>query len=187
MSASIKRERDGVVVLTLGSTEVRVVRNAFGDLLALFDTHQRDGGPVPEIAPGVLDPFGAPASGEAPTDPALARLLPDAYSADPAAAAEYRRFTEGDLLAAKRANAGVVLAGLAEAERSGHVRLDGETVHIWLIAINDVRLTLGTRLEIEEDYEALIDQLEPDDPRLPGFALYEWLTALQETLVAHAA
>jgi hypothetical protein len=187
LSASIKRERDGVIVLTLGSTEVQVVRSALGDLLALFDSHQRDGGPVPEIAPGLRDPFGAPGSGEPPADPALSRLLPDAYSDDVGAAAEYRRFTEGDLLAAKRANAGVVLAGLAEAERTGHVRLDGETVHIWLIAINDLRLALGTRLAIEEDYEALIDQLEPDDPRLPGFALYEWLTALQETLVAHAA
>ncbi len=157
-----------MVLLTLGSTEVRVVRDAFGDLLALFDTHQRDGGPVPEIAPGLLDPFGAPASGEPPTDPALARLLPDAYSADPGAAAEYRRFTEGDLLAAKRANAGVVLAGLAEAERHGAIRLDGETVNFWLMALNDLRLVLGNRLDVQEDYEALIEQLEPDDPRLPG-------------------
>jgi hypothetical protein len=186
LSGGIKRERDGVVVLTLGSTEIEVVRGAFGDLLALFDSHQLDGGPVPEIAPGLPDPFGTPGAGEPPTDPALARLLPDAYSADPGAAAEYRRFTEGDLLAAKRANTGVVLAGLAEAERSGHVRLDGETVHIWLVAVNDLRLTLGTRLDIEEDYEALIDELEHDDPRLPAFALYEWLTALQETLVQYA-
>jgi hypothetical protein len=187
LSSGIKRERDGVLVLSLGSTEIEVVRGAFGDLLALLDSHQSAAGPVAEIAPGLLDPFGAPGSGERPTDPALARLLPDAYSDDPGAAAEYRRFTEGDLLAAKRANAGVVLAGLAEAERTGHVRLDGETVHIWLLALNDLRLALGTRLEVEEDYEALIESLEPDDPRLPAFALYEWLTALQETLVQHAA
>jgi hypothetical protein len=186
LSGRINRERDGVVLLTLGNIEIQVVRGAFNDLLALLDSHQLDGGPVPEIAPGVPNPFGAPSSGERPTDPALVRLLPDAYADDLDAATEYRRFTEGDLLAAKRANAGVVLAGLAEAERAGSVRLDGETVHIWLVAVNDIRLTLGTRLQIEEDYEALIEQLEPDDPRLPEFAVYEWLTALQEALVQHA-
>ncbi|HEX3610308.1 MAG TPA: DUF2017 domain-containing protein [Sporichthyaceae bacterium] len=186
MSSRIKRERDGVVVLTLGATEIEVVRGAFSDLLELFDSHQAESGPVAEIAPGIPDPFGSPGTGRLPDDPALARLLPDAYASDADAATEYRRFTENDLLAAKRANAGVVLAGLAEAERHGAIRLDGETVNFWLMALNDLRLVLGNRLDVQEDYEALIEQLEPDDPRLPGFALYEWLTALQETLLQHA-
>lgn len=186
MSSRIKRERDGVVVLSLGITEVEVVRSAFTDLLDLFDSHQEEAGPVAEIAPGIPDPFGAPGSSKLPEDPALARLLPDAYSDDAGAAAEYRRFTETDLLYAKRANAGVVLAGLNEAEVGGKIRLDGETVHIWLMALNDLRLALGTRLDVQEDYEDLIEGLEPEDPRLPAFALYEWLTGLQEMLVQHA-
>ena len=186
MSSRIKRERDGVVTLTLGTIEIEVVRRAFFDLLELFDSHQEQGGPPAEIAPGIPDPFAAPGTGELPQDPALARLLPDAYTDDKAAATEYRRFTENDLLATKRANAGVVLAGLAEAERNGAIRLDGETVHMWLMALNDLRLALGTRLDIAEDYEELIDSLEPDDPRLPSFAIYEWLTNLQENLVQHA-
>jgi hypothetical protein len=186
MIARIKRERGGTIALFLGPGEIALIRGAFAELLTLFDSHQQETGPAAEIAPGVLDPFAAQGSDRVPDDPALARLLPDAYSDDPAAAAEYRRYAEGDLLAAKRANAGVVLAGLNEAEQHGHVRLDPETVHIWLIALNDLRLAMGTRLEIEEDYEALIDMLEPDDPRLPVFELYEWLTALQDSLIDHA-
>jgi hypothetical protein len=42
---------------------------------------------------------------------------------------------------------------------------------------------LGTRLEIEEDYEAAIAALADDDPRLPAYALYEWLTWLQDSLI----
>jgi hypothetical protein len=181
----IKRERGGRILLSLGSTEIEVIRGAFTDLLELLDSHAEAAGPVEQIAPGFPSPFGAPGSTHVPTDPALARLLPDAYRDDAVAAAEYRRFTEGDLLAVKRANIGVLLAGLDEAAFAGRIRLDTETIHIWLTALNDLRLALGTRLEIQEDYEALIAAIEPDDPRLPAFALYEWLTALQDSLVHH--
>jgi len=183
-SARLKRERGGTIVLSLDAAEVEVIRGAFGDLLALFDSHA-PAAPLTEIAPGLADPFAAVGAGELPADPVLARLLPDAYPDDPVAAAEYRRFTEGDLLAAKRANIGVLLAGLEEAGRVGRVRLDPETAQIWLVALNDLRLALGTRLGIEEDYEAMIEALEPDDARMPAFALYEWLTALQDSLVHH--
>lgn len=183
----IRRERSGRIQLSLGAGEVEVVRGAFVDLLSLFDSHSLVPAPVDEIAPGMPNPFGAPGSTQLPADPVLARLLPDAYAEDAGAAGEYRRFTEGDLLAAKRANIGVLLAGLDEAASAGRVRLDAETVHIWLIALNDLRLALGTRLEIDEDYEDRVAELDPDDPRLPAFDLYEWLTALQDTLVHHAA
>ena len=47
-------------------------------------------------------------------DPALRRLLPDAYTDDPEAAAEFRRFTADDLLERKVRNARCVLATLGE-------------------------------------------------------------------------
>jgi len=49
------------------------------------------------------------------TDPAFQRLLPDAYRDDAEAAAEFRRFTSDDLLAAKVRNARTVLESLRNA------------------------------------------------------------------------
>jgi hypothetical protein len=182
MSGRIRRERGGSVGITLAPGEAEVIRRAFGDLLELFDSHAEHA-PVAEIAPGLRDPFGSPGSESLPDDAALARLLPDAYPDDPAAAAEYRRFTESDLLASKRANIAVLISGLDTVGPDGRLHVPAAQVPAWLVALNDLRLALGTRLEIDEDYEAMIAALPRDDPRLPAYALYEWLTWLQDSLV----
>ncbi len=180
----IRKERHGGIAISLDPGEALVVRAAFADLAALLD--ERAGPPedtAPEVVPGVPDPFLAiDMTGplKLPVDPALARLLPDAYKDDPAANADYRRFTEPDLVAAKQANIRTLLHTLGE---GGEVRLDRDELRAWLYALNDLRLALGSRLAIEDGYEELLAAMEPDDPRLPGFALYEWLTALQDALV----
>src|SRR5262249_11403403 len=56
-----------------------------------------------------------------PDDPVLARLLPDAYPDDPAAAGEFRRYTESGLRSDKVAAARTVLDTLSEG--GGRVRL----------------------------------------------------------------
>jgi hypothetical protein len=183
MSSRVRRERSGAIVVAFAPGEPEVIRAAFDDLLELFDS-RAPAGSTAEIAPGLLDPFGAPGSSDPPDDEALARILPDAYVDDPEASSEYRRFTEGDLLSRKRANIATMIDGLAEAEVEGHVRLTPDAVLAWLLALNDLRLALGTRLDIADDYEQLVDALPPDDPRLPAFALYEWLTGFQELLVS---
>lgn len=185
MSSRMRRERGGSVIVAFAPGEAEVIRAAFADLLELLE-ERSSGEPVVEIAPGVPDPFGTPGSPDPPEDEALLRLFPDAYPDDPQAAAEYRRFTEGDLVARKRANIGVLLAGLDAAEEGGSVRLDSDAVLAWLLAVNDLRLALGTRLEIVEDYDDLVDSLDEDDPRVPAFALYEWLTGFQEMLIGTA-
>ena len=48
-------------------------------------------------------------------DPAIARLVPDAYSDDAEAAQDFRDMTEGDLLERRRQDAGAVLGSLSEA------------------------------------------------------------------------
>jgi hypothetical protein len=116
-----------------------------------------------------------------PDDPVLARLLPDAYRDDPEAAGEFRRYTEGSLRASKAAAAQTVLDTLPE--RGGRVRLSADDAQAWLRAINDVRLALGVRLEVTEDWEAMLDQLREGDPRAAGLWIYDWLTILQDTLV----
>ena len=116
-----------------------------------------------------------------PDDPVLARLLPDAYQDDSDAAGDFRRFTEQELRNGKAAAARTVLATLPE--DGGRVRLTEEEAQVWLRALNDVRLALGVRLSITEDFEARVQDLDPADPRSAYMWVYDWLTFLQETLV----
>ncbi len=64
------------------------------------------------------------------------------------------------------------------------LRLTPEGCRQWLGALNDLRLTIGARLEItdEDDGEALF-RLPDEDPRKPMVMAYLWLGGLQETLV----
>jgi hypothetical protein len=116
-----------------------------------------------------------------PEDPVLARLLPDAYRDDAEAAGDFRRYTEQDLRSGKVAAARTVLATLPEG--GGQVRLSTDDAQAWLRAINDVRLALGVRLSITEDFEERMAGLDPEDPRSAYFWVYDWLTYIQETLV----
>lgn len=116
-----------------------------------------------------------------PDDPVLARLLPDAYADDAEAAGDFRRFTEQELRDGKAAAARTVLATLPE--DGGRIRLSDEEGQVWLRALNDVRLALGVRLSITEDFDARAADLDPADPRSAYMWIYDWLTFLQETLV----
>jgi Domain of unknown function (DUF2017) len=110
-------------------------------------------------------------------DPALARLLPDGYTDDDAAAREFRELTEGSLRAHKSETAQRVLDSLPPG--GGPVCLDQDATRAWLSALNDVRLVIGTRLDVTEE----TDLPDPADPAAPGYELYRWLTLLQELLV----
>jgi hypothetical protein len=118
---------------------------------------------------------------ERPDDPALARLFPDAYADDEEAAGEFRRFTERSLREAKLANARIVRTCLA---RPGEkLTLSEDEAGAWLGTLNDLRLTLGSRLGIDEDSHEFFASLPEDDPAFAVFHVYDWLTFLQETLV----
>lgn len=155
--------------------ETSVLRRCAQDLLVLLgDEQEPTGDPLEELL-GI--PGGAT---ERPHDPALVRLLPDAYGDDdPEASAEFRRYTEGDLRAGKRAGCTTVLATLPPTE--GTVRLDREQAMGWLGCLNDLRLVLGTRLGVQDDLDP--DDLEPDDPRAQPLQVYGWLGWLQESLL----
>jgi hypothetical protein len=114
----------------------------------------------------------------APDDRVLARLLPDFHREDAALSGGLRALREPDLLAVKDGVAGVVLDTCPA--RGGRVRLSDEQAHAWLTALNDVRLALGTVLEVTED---MPDELPPDDPRAPHLGVYHWLTWVQESLI----
>jgi hypothetical protein len=108
-------------------------------------------------------------------DPALPRLFPVAYPDDPEQEAEYRAMVGEELLNTRLA-ALDTLADSVDAER-----LDEEQLLAWMRAINDVRLLLGTRLEVTED--PADHDVGPDDPRAAGLAVYHWLSWLQEQVV----
>jgi hypothetical protein len=118
---------------------------------------------------------------ETPDDPALRRLLPDAYLDDEEAAGEFRRFTERDLRETKARNAARVEAQLNE-QRSD-VTISGDAIPAWLGFLNDTRLTIGTRLEISEENLDELADLPDTDPRSGLFQVYDWLTFLQESIV----
>ncbi len=143
-----------------------------------------------------------------PTDPALARLLPDAYAEDSAASSDFRRFTEQDLRQHKTAQIDATLASLApeqEDDQAGQQIPPDDLVHryrqlhllpeqaqAWLSALNDVRLVMGTRLQVSEDDDLLLwldEQQQPTTPTQQGLqaqamrAVYDYLTAIQEHLV----
>src|SRR2546425_6606763 len=108
-------------------------------------------------------------------DPALSRLFPPAYADDPERDAEYERMVRGDLVAARQSSLQVMEASI-DAKR-----LSEEQLVAWLGALNDLRLVLGTRLDVTEDlYDAPIAE---DDPNAPSHTLYLYLGWLQEQVV----
>ncbi len=111
-------------------------------------------------------------------DPVMARLLPDGHRGDPELAADYRDLTEASLRSGKADDLALVRATLPP--EGGEVRLDPEQAGAWLRSTNDLRLAMGTRLEITEDTEPPDELTGEEDQQL---AVYYWLTALQGSLV----
>jgi Domain of unknown function (DUF2017) len=116
--------------------------------------------------------------GDASDDPVIARLFPEGHRGDPDMAADYRELTESALRSGKTDDLATVRATLPA--DGGDVRLDAEQAAAWLRTTNDLRLALGTRLEITEDTEPPDDVTDEDSQQL---AVYYWLTALQASLI----
>ena len=112
---------------------------------------------------------------ESPDDPAAGRLFPNPYPDDAQREQEYRLLAHTELLESHLA-ALAVLEASADAER-----LDDEQANAWVRALNEIRLVLGTRLDLTD--EGPDPPLELDDPRLPAFAAYDHLTSIQGELV----
>jgi Domain of unknown function (DUF2017) len=103
-------------------------------------------------------------------DPSFRRLFPPAY--DEAEDEKAYRDLAGDELLDGRRQALELLAATARNDQ-----LTAEEADAWLRALNDLRLVLGTRLDVQED--TLIDA-----PQSPELALYGYLSWVQEQLVA---
>jgi hypothetical protein len=101
-------------------------------------------------------------------DPLVRRLFPTAYNEDAGRDQEYQQLVRDDLLERRLAALSTVEATTAADE------LDEAALTGWLTALNDLRLVLGTRLDVsEEDVE-----VDPDDPDAPARAVYHYLSLL---------
>ncbi|MGW2477644.1 DUF2017 domain-containing protein [Streptomyces sp. NPDC001665] len=188
MAGHFEATPGGGAAVALDEVEIAILRSLAVQLLELI-------GPGDEPAEGE-DPLAAlfaEGPSEPPTDPALARLFPEAYGDEDdelrAASAEFRRFTENDLRTRKREDALVVvrtLDALTPAGDGAVLTLTADECRNWLGSLNDLRLTIGTRLDVsdeDEGEEGSLYRLPDSDPRKPMVMAYLWLGALQETLI----
>jgi len=99
---------------------------------------------------------------EAADDPGLARLFPPASVDDPMEALGFEQLMGDAIKAGKRESASVLRA------TAHHKRLSPEETLAWMRCLNDIRLLIGTRLDVQEetDFEAMVD-----DPLLEQAAI----------------
>ncbi|WP_405600831.1 MULTISPECIES: DUF2017 domain-containing protein [unclassified Streptomyces] len=186
----------GGAAVALDEVEISIIRSLAVQLMELIGP-----GPGGDTPDDPLAELFAEGPSEPPSDPVLQRLFPDAYggpgneeaTADKADeqrahSSEFRRFTENDLRAGKREDALAVIRSLDALTSAGEggavLKLSPEESLRWMRALNDLRLAIGTRLDItdEEDTD-LLYRLPDEDPRKPMVMAYLWLGGLQETLV----
>lgn len=168
---------DGVgVALSLDGEELQILLALLADLRQMIEPAPiQDSDPLAEIV-------GIDEEASQPTDEALARLFPDAYSDDDEASLEFRRFTERGLRK-RRMDQSEIVQRLFERARQGPTTLAEAEPLATLGVLNDLRMVLGVRLGIEQDDDGREDFVQPDDPRRHMYVAYQWLTWLQQELL----
>lgn len=185
----------GGAAVALDEVEISIIRSLAVQLLELIGP-----GPAEDAGDDPLAELFAEGPSEPPKDPVLLRLFPDAYG-DPegtptaeqaeeqrAYSSEFRRFTENDLRAGKRDSALTVIHSLdalsAAGEGGAVLKLSADDSRQWLGCLNDLRLAIGSRLDvIDEEDTDLLYRLPDEDPRKPMVMAYLWLGGLQDSLV----
>jgi hypothetical protein len=98
-------------------------------------------------------------------DPTVRRLFPTAYNEDAERDREYQQLVRDELLERR-------LASLATVQATAQaMQLTEAELTAWLHALNDLRLVLGTRLDVSE---APVE-IDADDPDAPAHAVYDYL------------
>lgn len=178
----------GQLVLELEVQEVSILSNLVGQLISLLQSHSR----------GYLesDPFlsrlEVGGSEHLPDDPALARLLPDAYE-DASASSAFRRVTEQGLINQKLEDALTVSTAIsagspdnANVERAhgSDVTINAETFGPWVRTMTALRLSIAARLGItsEDDYAVIAEQSEHDNTML----IYNWIAAIIDLILRYS-
>jgi hypothetical protein len=116
-------------------------------------------------------------------DPVHARLFPSAYE-DDEDAATFRDMTGGDLTSMKLEALDAV-DGVIRRPAQGVTRLSQEEGEAWVRALTDMRLAIGTRLDVTE--ETMSVEPEPDDPSAGPLQILHWLGWLLDSILDQMA
>ena len=111
-------------------------------------------------------------------DPVLDRLFPAAYE-DPAEEASFQALIGDDLVQQKLEALDAVSTSLGT--DGSDVELHGELLHTWLACLTDLRLAIGTRLEVDE--ETMGADIDMTDPNARSLAVLHWLGWIQEGIL----
>ena len=147
-----------------------------------------------ELRPAVGDPEEVVADGPLmwSDDPVRSRLYPRAYLDPTEEDAEntWQQIVHPSLVRGKMDHHDKMIASLDRvAPAPGRylygipdaleIELSDDEAESWMSAIQDARIFLGFSLNIDEDNP----EVRHDDPRAPGFAIYDYLSFLQDDLV----
>ena len=154
----LDRRRDGAIVVGLQDNERDVLRNLLAQLRMLVRAEaggaDQTGDVVDETSP-------------------VRRLFPTAYPGDVAREGEYQEMVRGPLVEQRLASIDTVDQTLDSDT------IDDDTAGAWLRTLNDLRLVVGTRLDVSEDQT----EVDPDDPDAHLHAVYDYLGFLVDRLV----
>ena len=168
----------------LDSHEAALLKNLVGSMIGLLDERESSS------PPDELEQITGMKTGNSkpPDNVTLQRLLPDFSKPDDDDAsgkeaadslnAALRSLHEPEIIEAKRFAAQQLLATIPE--DGGRFELTEDTANAWVAAVNDIRLALGTMLDIRPGGP---DRLPDDHPLASHLDVYQWLTFLQEYLV----
>jgi Domain of unknown function (DUF2017) len=168
----------------LDSHEAALLKNLVGSMIGLLDERESSA-PPDELEQITGMKTGNP---EPPDNVTLQRLLPDFSKPDDVAPlaeeatdrlnAALRSLHEPEIIEAKRVAAQQLLATVPD--DGGRFELTEDAANAWIAAVNDIRLALGTMLDIRPNGP---DRLPDDHPMASHLDVYQWLTFLQEYLV----
>jgi hypothetical protein len=167
----------------LAPHEAALITNLVGSLVGMLDERETSS-PTDELEQMTGMKTG---NSEPPDAATLRRLLPDFYRPDDDRSgadvaeglnAALRSIHEPEIIDAKRDAAQRVLATVPDG--GGRVEVTEDDANAWIAAVNDIRLALGTMLEIGPGGA---DRLPDDHPLVAHSDVYQWLTVLQEYLV----
>jgi hypothetical protein len=165
----------------LDAHEAALLSNLVSSMIGLLD--ERESSSPPDELEQIT---GMKTGNSKPPDNAtMQRLLPDFSKPDNGAPeatdslnAALRSLHEPAIIQAKRVAAQDLLDSVPSG--GGRFELTEDAANAWVAAVNDLRLALGTMLDIRPDGP---DRLPDDHPLAPHFDVYQWLTVLQEYLV----
>lgn len=112
-------------------------------------------------------------------DPVVGRLFPNAYETEEEESA-YRQLVGDELMTRKREGIRTARTTLA-AEGEVETRLSEEEADAWLALLTDLRLAIGTRLDVTE--EKMAADIDPDDPDAAALSVLHWLGWVQGTIL----